>query len=652
MPPSLTAWTRLEPRPRAPSIAPALAARIRDPLWLLTRQWQVGEFQGEDAGAPAWAQVAATTAAFTGWLAEGERSPRPLDGNPLEEVVEREPLGPDLMLRVELGQRFEELLDRAGASASDRAAIRAAYPLPPLPGDPPDAILLTLPFDASVDLAAGTLTSSLLATFAEAHVALSRNAGVSALEQDALWTIADLDYDRRYVITAGATGEPLAVRLGALDELAGDREAGRFRQVCARRSIDGYQIWRAAMAGLPVLPPPAVQAVEAAAAALAGWVAVVYGELGVADAPAWQPERLEYRLAAVTGAPDATTATLAAHGGRTGDFEWYAFDLAETSSDQSATDTIRFSILPGHVSFRGSPNRRWWNFEAGTTPWGEIEPDRRDVAKLVLIDFMLVHGNDWFAIPLEQPVGTLCRIDTLVVTDVFGVSTLIERADTAAAGGELPWTLFSTALESAPGQVADFFVLPPTTAAAAQPGPVIEEVRFLRDEMANLVWGVEASAENGIGEAWPGHERDRSRQTATDARPPGTSAASPSPPLRYLIQTLVPESWIPFLPVAIDPANGVVRLERSYVRHGEAETAPIGRILRPSSLQPDEPYRIFEEEVPREGTRVCRRPIRARWTDGSTRVWLARERSIGTGEGASGLRFDLAVPVGVSPDDV
>ena len=31
-----------------------------DPLWLLTRQWQVGEFQGEDAGTPVLARVRAT----------------------------------------------------------------------------------------------------------------------------------------------------------------------------------------------------------------------------------------------------------------------------------------------------------------------------------------------------------------------------------------------------------------------------------------------------------------------------------------------------------------------------------------------------------------------------------------------------------------
>ena len=39
----------------------SLSARVFDPLWLLTRQWQVGEFQGEDAGMPVLARVRAQT---------------------------------------------------------------------------------------------------------------------------------------------------------------------------------------------------------------------------------------------------------------------------------------------------------------------------------------------------------------------------------------------------------------------------------------------------------------------------------------------------------------------------------------------------------------------------------------------------------------
>jgi hypothetical protein len=34
-----------------------LAAGVHDPLWMLARQWQTGEFQGEDGGTPAQVQA-------------------------------------------------------------------------------------------------------------------------------------------------------------------------------------------------------------------------------------------------------------------------------------------------------------------------------------------------------------------------------------------------------------------------------------------------------------------------------------------------------------------------------------------------------------------------------------------------------------------
>lgn len=39
-----------EPHPRIENIEESLRAEIRDPLWMLSRQWQLGAFQGEGAG--------------------------------------------------------------------------------------------------------------------------------------------------------------------------------------------------------------------------------------------------------------------------------------------------------------------------------------------------------------------------------------------------------------------------------------------------------------------------------------------------------------------------------------------------------------------------------------------------------------------------
>jgi hypothetical protein len=660
MPPSITTFTRLEPRPRAPSVAPGLAARIRDPLWMLAQQWRSGELRGEDAASPAWVQLAATTSAFTGWSVEGDQTVRPLGlADPLEDVVESEPLTPDLALRVELGQVFAGQLAKRRVARKVVRALQHAYPLAPLPARPNAMLLLTVPLNQRTKLNSENVTSTLRTAFANGGIAVGNKLTIGVVARNAVWLLTDSSYHRRYALRLRSDDEAISVYLVPSPELEGDAEAARFHALCFGRAIDGVTVHRAASARLQLLPTASLgrsgPALKASGDALVAWVEELYGPLGLGDPPAWRPERLEYRLAAVANTPERGTATLEADPGRSGTFDWFAFDLAASTTGTNQTQSIGFSMLPGHVRFAGMPSQRWWGFESGRAPFGEIQPDKRDVAKLVLMDFMLVHGNDWFAIPLEQAVGSLCRIDSLVVHDVFGVETLIERADAAPAAASELWTLFSTAVAGKPDEVADFFLLPPSAAGAAQVASASEEVRFLRDEMANLVWAVEETTENGVGEPWPGRERDDARRAARGERPPVTTSGGTDgpPPLRYLIQTPAPESWIPFLPVLIDPATGSIRLERSLMERQfgpDGVVLPLGRILRPTNLNPGDPYRVFEEEVPREGTRVSRHFVRSRWTDGSTHLWIARRRASGA-EGTSGLRFDLAVPAGRSPDE-
>src|SRR5688500_10581208 len=54
---AITAYNRLEASPRSTDFDRSLRAEVRDALWMLTRQWQFGEFQGEDAASPVTAQI-------------------------------------------------------------------------------------------------------------------------------------------------------------------------------------------------------------------------------------------------------------------------------------------------------------------------------------------------------------------------------------------------------------------------------------------------------------------------------------------------------------------------------------------------------------------------------------------------------------------
>ena len=58
-------WARIEPRPRGHDFDRTLQARVEDPLWMLTRQWQFGEFHGEDAGSAVMTTLAHRSSPIT-----------------------------------------------------------------------------------------------------------------------------------------------------------------------------------------------------------------------------------------------------------------------------------------------------------------------------------------------------------------------------------------------------------------------------------------------------------------------------------------------------------------------------------------------------------------------------------------------------------
>ena len=83
----------------------------------------------------------------------------------------------------------------------------------------------------------------------------------------------------------------------------------------------------------------------------------------------------------------------------------------------------------------------------------------------------------------------------------------------------------------APGEqtfVADVFVLPPVVPHVLESEP-LEEVALFRDEMANLVWGVERVVQGAVGRArrtaagWSPRCRCASACRAISATPPSST---------------------------------------------------------------------------------------------------------------------------------
>jgi hypothetical protein len=137
------------------------------------------------------------------------------------------------------------------------------------------------------------------------------------------------------------------------------------------------------------------------------------------------------------------------------------------------------------------------------------------VAKLVVMDFMLIHGNDWFIEPIGQATGTGLRIDPLTVTDVFGGTVLVPRADEA----QRRWTLYTSATADDPATTVPRLVRMPSTGSALQVADPIEEVRFFRDDTASPVWAVDGEDQRGC--------RDQGDVNAGSTRPARYGTAQP-----------------------------------------------------------------------------------------------------------------------------
>ena len=591
--PSITSWHRLEPRCRDAQMAATTSARVADPLWFLTRQWQLGEYQAEDAGSPVAARVQATSASLTrchlGLLAANTQieaahyDPAAL---PLEALVERRPM-------------------------------RAA--------DASDAHLLGVAVEAGLHflrmLAAQPISKDYRAGFV-AKFALQAQAAASHDDPSAR-------FDR-----AMAGRAPDARRLAA------DIRAGHVAQWLADPALAIATGDRAE--------------VKATATAWLAWYDALFSEPAATAGDAWDPARLEYGLTVSARLSDAPADEFSFSAGEFDDgrLDWSAFDFdgevnLGTAGDHAFTSLVETTV-PAPVTFRGGPAPRFWEMEDAQLAYGLVAVGPTDLAQLMMIEYASGYGNDWFLVPLTLPLGSVTRVDSLVVTDAFGVKLLLrplgDRALPAAN-----WSMWQHAFIRRPGEqpvanpVTNLFFLPPA-AGRVLDGPVLEEVLFMRDEMANLAWAIERRIESPI-------ELSVRRDTLVDAasNPPPTDIASgdataasadPSATPRYRLASTVPDNWIPLMPIQTRDAGGQVvsRLRRGAVLQPDGSAVlhrALGRILNAAN-----PLEVYDEEVPREGLSLALGRRLVRWTDGSTCVWTAYRRHIGRGEGSSGLRFD------------
>jgi hypothetical protein len=576
--PRIVAFNRLEGSPRTLDFTRCLRAEVRDPLWLLTRQWQFGEFQGEDAASCVTSRIAYQHEAIDRLaFREGNAFEFEFAEMPLETRVEREgipltvekPGGEifsDVLFAVQWGKQFLRLLRAAGLQAHYPSYL-TKYPIRVLP----DRLDVNGPTGQDPD--AEQIRAAVGSRIADG-VAIARE--VANGKHD-LWLAT----------------------LGEGDEL-------QLQQIAADFAADCFKKFKR-----------------------------LFTQPDDATDSAWLKNRLEYQFS-VGGQPLAKEeqTVLFAEQYHQGHLDWYSFDsVSDRKSVRDPepepvpiTEKVE-SFLPANVRFKGQPQPRFWEMEETQTDFGKIETSTTGLLHMMLAEFGLIYSNDWFMLPHPMPINTVCEIRGILVDDTFGRHTFIRPAGRGRESAWQRWAMFHLTERGRVTPDANRFYLVPAVGKVLESEP-LERVNFMRDEMANMVWGVENIIPSQIGKGMSGYET-----SPTAEPPPPRTITDEKVKIRYVLGTTVPKNWIPFIAVHAEGSVSEVRLQRARMVGGEP---PRGWILR----EPLSPYFVEEEEVPRTGVYVDRSWQRARWIGGRTFIWVGRRKTAGRGEGWSQLVFD------------
>ncbi len=510
--PTITTWNRLEARPRSQTFERALQAEVRDALWMLTKQWQMGEFRGSDAGSPVFAKLLMQTTRLTKYQPAG-LPVEPFDVTiPLETKVERRPIPfirqqriLSLDLRLVMARQWFSLI--ADLPNDYRSAYISAYPI--AKPDPTQ--------QSNVDVCAHP----------EAWDTFQAFAG-RAMDGGAFYAVVSLN---------GSSHAADNIVLA---------DPGDAAKLTAR--ADKFLAWTGRFLAQPDNTDNA-----------------------------WVPEKLEYQFATSAPLPDGSEKVYVAEEYYSGRLDWYSLDedASVKALDPVAGSEVTglppdapFTTIPVPVSFSGMPNTRWWTFEEKRTNFGDIDASTTDLAKLLFMEFALVYANDWFIVPSTLPAGSLAKLQGLAVTNVFGERFWIEAAGKGTDKDWGRWSMFTINVRNAPdGTPADTTLLLLPTIAKAQTSPPVEEVYLVRDEVANMAWGVEKTVALPTGISRMGSEVATQTVSYLENLLSGGVPPLNPPPLvaavRYQVMNTVPENWIPFIPVHVPNNNRDVQLQRA-----------------------------------------------------------------------------------------
>jgi hypothetical protein len=566
---------------RSPDVTDGLAARLADPLWMLARQWQFGEFRGDDAGSLVSMTFEADAHPPTWWRPEPD--PAQPAAQPWQDwSVRSGPLEASLDAEPDDGTAWMRLRLDAGAAAR-RALCNAGLP----------AVAAALP-----RVAAWTPDQIASATGPRDHPDPRNHALMTCTAEPTALAATINDW-----------ADPGSTPPNELLQSLGVPDAAHDAFATAMRGW--LQWWRDRATTLPTGQPD-----------------------GPIDPPAWTPSRLEYRASLAFASAAGVQLQIDRHPG--GQLDWHSADIVQAPPADTATapdpppdlrtpQPVTTLATPQPARLAGMPAARFWEFEDAQVDFGSIDASAADLARLLLVEYTTVYDHDWYLMPVRVPVGALVEVQRPIrVVDSFGLPTDLEPFAAKAAANTRMFNLTALPANADPQFGARWFWFPPRLAAVLESQP-IEQVSLRRDETANLGWAIIDHCSDPTGRT----VTVASQSTAAADIPP----ADPTIP-RYTVESPLLTNWFPLVPTPLPASTAYMLVLTPQGRGTAPPDLPPGRLL----AGPD--WQIHEEELSPAGATLTRTRTLGRWHDGRCRLWTGRTAGAGANTPDSGLTWD------------
>ncbi len=582
---SITTWTRLEPNPVSDNMTPSLEACVYDPAWMMARQWQLGEFRGEDAGTPIDVSIEVHAA-------------------------------PLVVFQSKSGKQVEI----KGIPMENLAGAEQACDLLPFEVAEAGMELLNICYDYNI-------SSQVIENIVNEFPLIINKNDVADSTGKYLLDLLEGNSDRML-------GLP---NVFSLDKL-GERTLEEMLRNTQRTKTPDFNL---------NIPSADTDAFVKVACEWIDWLnSFMY--YSSEQEGSWDNERLEYSFKAEARDKDGVSVIFKADEWNGSQLDWFSMDVEDSDASfakipvsmpklpgMDENYTKRHQGLPSMLTYQGMPCCRWWEFEDAQVNFAQIDCEKNDIARMFVVEFACAYGNDWYLIPMELPVGAVHTIKSFKVKNTFGEERDIYSVNHSSSGNYDDWCLFKQSYSNENQKPYQGLLLFPK--AYIDKSEAIEQVEFFRDEMANMAWALEKYVESSDGRKF---DRNRNysankKNTVTESDNQNNNTNS-TKLLEYKLVSEIPEHFFPLVPKP--PVTPTSKPEPIYQMHLMAsDIKPLGEILNSA-----DDINIPQEEIPAEGIEVTRNYMLSRCADGEVLLCRSRQKKTGRGEGTSGLKYDRA----------